>query len=265
MISSLTINGLTIGQSSSYYTIREAQGFGTADVEVVRYERPGFHGSQVPRAYFRARTMRLRIGIKSSTSADYAARRRALLKAFDLPRDGLTEMTFTTSEPLLLQCEVQLAGAIEAPLLAGEVTMGEVWVPLIAPDPLFYSQTLNQVDITFATGYGIINNTGDAPVFPDVRVYGNLDDSVGIVLKSNTLNRTLSFTGLFLDDSDFIDVDMENETTLKNDSTNLYSYVADDDFWWLKTGSNNIGISGLTGGGGNRKITISYRLGYIGI
>ena len=265
MISSLTINGLTIGQSSSYYTLREAQGFGTSDVEVVRYDRPGFHGSKVPRAYFRARTMRLRIGIKSTTVADYAARRRALLKAFDLPRDGLSTMTFTTSEPLSLQCDVQLAGSVEAPLLAGEVTMGEVWVPLIAPDPLFYSQSLMETDITFAAGTGTINNTGDAPIFPSVRMYGNLDSGADILLENNSLGRTLSFTGLFLDDAEYIDINMEDETTIKNDSSNQYAYIDSDDFWWLQEGNNVINLSATLGGGGERKITISYRLGYLGI
>ena len=254
-----------MGQTNANYTLREAQGFGTADVEIVRYERPGFHGSKVPRAYFRARTMRLRVGIKSTTMADYASKRRALLKAFDLPRDGLTLMTFTTSEPLTLQCYVQLAGAVEAPLLAGEVTMGEVWIPLIAPDPLFYSQTETNTDITFAAGTGTINNTGDAPVFPTVKVYGNLDDAVDIVLENNTSGRTISFTGLFLDDAEYVNISMEDETAIKNDATNLYSYIDEDDFWWLQEGNNTINISGLVGGGGNKKITITYRLGYLGI
>jgi hypothetical protein len=265
MISSLTINGLTIGQSSANYTLREAQGFGTADVEVVRFERPGFHGSKVPRAYFRARIMRLRVGIKSSTVADYASKRRALLKALDLPRDGLSTMTFTTSEPLSLQCNVQLAGAVEAPLLAGEVTMGEVWIPLIAPDPLFYSQTETETDITFAVGTGIINNTGDAPIFPTIRAYGNLESSAGIIIENNTAGKTVSFTGLSLDDAEYMNIDMENETIIKNDTSSLYSYIDSDDFWWLGEGNNIINISANTGGGGNRKITITYRLGYLGI
>jgi len=263
MITLLTINGLSMGLSNANYTIREAQGFGTAEVEMVRYERPGFHGSKVPRAYFRARTMRLRIGIKSSTAADYASKRRALLKAFDLPRDGLTLMTFTTSEPLTLQCYVQLAGAVEAPLLAGEVTMGEVWVPLIAPDPLFYSQTLTETDIAFVAGTGTINNTGDAPVFPDVRAYGNI--SGAIVIQNNTLGHTLSFSGLELDDAEYVDINMEDETITKNDSSNQYAYVDSDDFWWLLEGNNVINLSATLGGGGNKKITISYRLGYLGI
>jgi len=263
MISSLTINGLTMGTASANYTIKEAQGFGTAEVEVVRHERPGFHGSVVPRAYFRARVMRLRVGVKSTTISDYASKRRALLKALDLPRGGLTTMTFTTTDNLQLQCDVQLAGSVEAPLLGGEVTMGEMWIPLIAPNPLFLSQTETWKDIMFSMGTGIVNNTGDALIFPKLEMYGAVSGT--IILKNQTTGRTLSFSGLSLGSSEYATIDMENETVNKNDSSNLYSYVDSDDFWWLNKGSNTINISATIGGSGYRKVTIKYRAGYLGV
>jgi len=265
MIQDITINGLTIGQSSSYYTIRRAEGFGSPDVDVVSYNRPGFHGGKIPRAYWRARSMRLLIGIKSTTASDYAQRRRALFKAFDLPRDGLSTMTFTTEEGLDLQCDIQMAGAIQASLLPGEVTIGEAWIPIVSPSALFYSQTLTETDITFADGTGTINNTGDAPVFPDVRVIGKILDTADIEIENNTNGRTVSLTGLALDTAEYADIDMENELVTKNDLTNLYSYIDSDDFWWLDEGNNTINISANTGASGDRKITVSYRLGYIGI
>jgi hypothetical protein len=265
MIKTLVINSLTIGQGSSYYSIKEAQGFGTAEVQVVRFERPGFHGSKVPRAYYRARVMRLRIGVRSTTVSDYAARRRALLKAFDLPRDGLTTMQVNTSEELALQCQVQLNGGIEAPLLSGEVTMGEMWVSLIAPDPLFYSQTETTTDVTFADGTGIVANSGDAPIFPTVRIAGQLTVATDIVVQNSTLGRTVSLTALALGEAEYASINMEDETVVKNDSSNLYSYIDEDDFWWILEGNNTINISGTTGASGDRKITLTYRLGYLGV
>lgn len=263
MINNLTINGVTIGQSSSYYTLKEARGFGSGEVDTVRFERPGFHGSKVPRAYWRARTMRFLIGVKADSISTYAEKRRDLLEAFDLPRDGLTTMTFTTTDNLDLQCDVQLAGPIEAPLMPGEVTIGEVWVSLIAPNPLFQSQTLSEEDITFADGTGVINNTGNAPVFPEVTVYG--DVSGDIEIENNTLGRTVSTTGLSLGSAEYMNIDMENETIVKNDAANLYEYINDDDFWWLTKGNNTINISATTGGSGDKKITVSYRVSYLGI
>ena len=263
MINNFTINGVTVGQSSSYYTIKEAQGFGSGEVDYVRFERPGFHGSKVPRAYWRARVMRFLIGIRASSVSTYAEKRRDLQEAFDLPRDGLTTMTFTTTDSLDLQCDVQLAGPIEAPLLPGEVTIGEMWVSLIAPDPLFKSQTLSETDITFASGSGIINNTGNAPIFPEIRVHGNV--SVAIVIENNTLGRTVSTSALSLGSAEYMDIDMENETLVKNDSSNLYSYINSDDFWWLAKGNNTINISATEGGSGDKKVTVSYRISYLGI
>jgi len=62
-----------------------------------------------------------------------------------------------------------------------------------------------------------------------------------------------------------MNIDMENETVIKNDLTNLYSYINSDDFWWLGKGNNTINISATLGGLGDKKITISYRIGYLGI
>ena len=259
----ITINSLLIGQASDYYKIKEALGFDSADVDVVVHERPGFHGSKVPRALWRSRTMRLLIGVKSSTISDYNTRRRALLAALDLPRDGLTTMTLTTTDDLDLQADVQLAGKVDAPLLRGEVTIGEAWVPLIAEDPNFYSQTLDEDDITFAAGSGVVNNGGNAPTYPTIRVRGAISGTISIA--NTTTGRTVSFTGLSLAAGEYMDIDMLNETVTKSDDTNLYEYVVSDDFWWLAEGNNTITISATIGGSGDRKITISYRDAYVGI
>ena len=259
----ITIGGITIGQSSGNYKIREALGFGMADVEIVKHERPGYHGSKVPRALWRARTMRVLVGVKSSTISDYNIKRRALLAALDLPRDGLSTMLLTTTDDLDLQCDVQLAGKVDAPLLRGEVTIGNIWVPLISPDPNFYSQTEDDDDITFVAGSGVISNGGNAPVYPVIRVHG--DVSGAITITNTTLSRTVSFTGLSLATGEYMDIDMLNETVTKNDDTNLYSYINADDFWWLGEGNNTITISATVGGSGNRKITVTRRAGYIGI
>jgi hypothetical protein len=265
MITKIEIGSITIGGGDANYSLKEAQGFGTAYVDTVSFDRPGFHGAKVPRAFYRERVMRLRIGVRSSTKADYAAKRRALLKAFDLPREGLTTMKITTTEPLSLQTSVQLNGAIEAPLLGGEVTAGEMWVSLIAPNPLLLSQTLTTTDITFADGSGVIANTGDAPVFPTIRLYGELLDTADIVIENDTTGRKFSLTDLELTDAEYADIDMEEETVIKNDLQNLYAHIDEDYFWWLQEGNNTILLTGNTGSSGDRKATISYRLGYLGV
>ena len=261
MIANITAP-LTIGQASSYYTLKEAEGFGSGEVEVVKWDRPGFHGIKTPRAFWRERIMRLIIGCRSSTSADYETRRRALQAAFDLPRDGLTWLKFITQGGLELQTQVQLNAQIQAPLNRGEVTIGNFRIELIAEDPTFYSQTETAQDITFASGSGVVNNGGNAPVYPTIRIHGSVTDPV---ITNSTLSRTVSFTGLTIPAGEYLDIDMLNETVIDQSSVNKYEYINSDDFWWLAEGNNTITISGTVGGSGYRKITVTYRNGYIGI
>ena len=261
MIANITLP-IAIGQASDYYTLKSAEGFGSGEVEVVKWDRPGFHGIKTPRAFWRERIMRMVVGVRSSTSADYETRRRALEAAFDTPRDGLTYLKFTTQGGLAVQTQVHLNAQIQAPLNQGEVTIGDFRIELIAEDPLFYSQTLNVPEILFSAGSGVINNTGNSSVYPTIRVYGSVTDPV---ITNTTLAKTVSFTGLTIAAGHYIDIDMLNETVLYDGITNYYSYLLLDNFWWLAEGNNTITISGTLGGSGDRKIITTYRSGYIGI
>ena len=261
MISNITAP-LSIGQASSYYTLKHAEGFASGGIEVVRWNRPGFHGAKTPRAFWRERIMRLIIGVRASTSATYEQKRRDLQEAFDFPRNGLTWLKFTTQGGLALQTRVQLNAPIQAPLMAGEVTIGDFRIELIAEDPVFYSQTEQEVDITFAAGSGTLTNSGNAPVFPTARIHGN-------VLNPSILNSgfgyTVSFSGVTIAAGSYYDIDMLEETVEDESGVNRYSYVNSDDFFWLTKGANAIVLSGTAGGSGLRKVTFTYRDGYLGV
>jgi hypothetical protein len=261
MIANIT-SPLNIGQSSNYYTLKEAEGFGSGGVEVVKWNRPGFHGAKTPRAFWRERIMRLVIGVRSSTSSDYEARRRALEEAFDFPRNGLTWLKFTTQGGLALQTQVQLNAEIQAPLRGGEVTIGDFRIELIAEDPIFYSQTQTTTDITFASGSGTVTNSGNAPVFPTVRVHGNIQDPS---ILNSVLGRTVSLSGITISAGHYYDINMIEETIKDETGNNKYNYIDSDDFFWLSKGDNTITLGGTAGGSGSRKVTFSYRNGYLGI
>ena len=261
MIANITLP-IAIGQASEYYTLKDAEGFGSAALEVVKWNRPGFHGIKTPRAFWRERVMRLIVGVRSTTSSDYETRRRALEAAFDTPRDGLTWLKFTTVGALALQTQFHLNSEIQAPLKQGEVTIGDFRIELIAEDPVLYSQTQSVPEITFAAGSGAVTNAGNAAVYPVIRVHGAVTDPV---ITNTTLGKTVSFTGLTIGAGHYIDIDMLNETILYDGATNYYSYILADDFWWLAEGSNTITISGTLGGSGDRKIVLTFRAGYMGI
>lgn len=261
MITNITYP-LAMGQASDYYTIKQAEGFASGDIEVVKWNRPGFHGIKTPRAFWRERIMRLVIGVRASTSAVYEQKRRDLEEAFDFPRNGLTLLKFTTLGSLSLQCYVQMNSALQGSLNAGEVTIGDFRIELVAEDPNFYSQTLQSTDILFSAGSGTLTNSGNSPTFPTVRVHGNVTDPV---ITNSTTGRTVSLSGLTIASGHYVDIDMLEETVKDEVGTSIFDYVDDDDFFWLSKGSNTITISGTLGGSGYRKATFSYRDAYIGI
>jgi len=253
---------IVIGQSSSYYTLREAEGFGSAGVEITSWNRPGFHGIKIPSAFWRERIIRLIIGVRAADSATYEQKRRDLQEAFDFPRNGLTWLKFTTQGGLELQCQVQLNSQIQAPLRGGEVTIGTFRIELIAQDPVFYSQTETEEDITFADETGIITNSGNAPIFPTVKIHGSIQNP-GI--QNATIGRTLSLDGITIAAGHYYNVDMLEETIKDEVGTSRYSYINSDDFFWLDKGNNTINLTGTPGGSGYRKATFTYRNGYLGI
>jgi len=261
MISNIT-TPIAIGLNSNYYSIKEADGFGSAGVEVVKWDRPGFHGIKTPRAFWRERVIRLIIGIRGSTSAEYEQKRRDLIEAFDFPRNGITWLKFTTTGGLALQVQVQLNAEIQSVFKQGEVTIGEARIELIAEDPILYSQTLKTQDILFSAGSGVVVNAGTVPVYPIVRIHGNITNPSVV---NSSLGRTVSLSGVTIAAGNYYDLDMVEETVEDPVGTNKYNYVNADDFFWLAKGNNTISLGGTPGGSGYRKVTLTYRDGYLGI
>jgi len=253
---------IALGGTSEYYVIKSADGFGSAGVENVKWNRPGFDGIKVPKAFWRERIIRLVIGVKAPDSATYEEKRRDLQAAFDFPRNGLTWLKFKTVGGLELQTQVQLNAGIQAPLQAGHLTIGDFRIELVAEDPVFYSQDLTETDITFVAGEGTITNNGNAPVYPEVRIHGNVEDPS---ITNSNMDKTVSLSEVTIGAGHYYDLDMLNETVKDETGTNRYSYVDSDDFFWLATGSNTITLAGTPGGSGHRKVTFSFRDGYIGI
>lgn len=213
MIKTLTINGLLIGQGTANYSIHNAKGFGASDVRLSQYEVPQRHRIQVPRAYYGGRRMTIEIGIRADTVANYQIARDNLLKAFDLPRSGLTTLLIRTLTDRLLQTDVQLAAPIDSEFTTGLPTMGTAFIDLIAPDPLFYGQTLNSTDITAIGGAGTVcANAGNAPVYPILHIYGGITNPIAT---NRTANKVLLDTQV-ISNTNFDIVSMEFATAILN-------------------------------------------------
>jgi phage-related protein len=157
---------------------------------------------------------------------------------------------------------VQLNAEIQSVFKQGEVTIGEARIELIAEDPILYSQTLKTQDITFAAGSGVVANAGTAPVYPTVRIHGNVTNPS---VANSSFGRTVSLSGVTIAAGNYYDLDMVEETVEDPSGTNKYNYVNSDDFFWLGKGNNTISLGGTLGGSGYRKVTLTYRDGYLGI
>lgn len=96
------------------------------------------------------------------------------------------------------------------------------------------------VDLSVGTGAQSVEfvNSGNTEMKPTIRVYGDMS-SFGLV--NDTLGLTLSCSES-LGVGDYIDLDFENETAVKNGITNVLSSISGD--WWsLQPGSNQLRIS----------------------
>lgn len=273
MLSTITLQSLVMGQGTNY-SILDAKGFESPNVEISFHPLAGRHGVSVHRALYRDRRIRLEFGLRSATVAGYAALREAILKAFDLPRAGNTLMTFTTTDGKQLQLTVNLASVIDGGFQPGFITTGRIRVELIAGDPNIYGQTLNEINlspplpggITLPTaipfalsvsgGSDTIANNGNGNSWPSLRITGPVTNPT---VSNNTLG--LDFTILTtIGSGQFVDVDPNLQTVLFNGVTNYIQYF-DGDWWWLKPGNNLIAFNGDA----TASLRLRWRSAYLGI
>lgn len=258
MIANITINGLTIG-SGTNYPIVSAKGFGSADVRTSQYNIPSRHRAEVPRAFYGARKMLLEVGMIGGTQSAYETLRDNLLKAFDLPVRGKTTMQITTTTGRAIQIVVQLRMPVEADHEPGRLTTGKAIIDLIAPDPVFYSQTSYSETIT--SGNKTLQNGGNARVYPQrMLFYGAIGDPYA---NNYDMGEILAYIGT-ISNTTYVEIDPFEETALLMAGGNNVLHTVDGDFIQLNTGGNVINWSGDSPSG-NQKLVIHWRYGWLNI
>ena len=260
MLSTITINGLTIGTGTSY-PIVSAKGFGSADVRTSQYNIPSRHRAEVPRAFYGARKMLLEVGMIGGTQSAYETLRDDLLEAFDLPVRGKTTMQITTTTGRAVQLEVQLRMPVEADHEPGRLTTGVAMIDLIAPDPIFYSQTEYSETITTSTTPETLTNGGNARVYPKrLLFYGAITDPYA---DNYDMGEVLAYIGT-ISNTTYIEIDPFEETALLMPGGNNVVATVDGDFIQLKTGGNVVNWSGDSPSG-NEKLVVHWRYGWLGL
>jgi hypothetical protein len=277
MIATITPQGITMGDGTSF-TITEAQGFESPEVQVSTYQRGGRHGIVVNRALWRGRRLRLTFKLRASTIAAYAELRDQFIEAWNLPQaDDLVTIPFTTIDGKALQVDAQLVNALDGGFLPGYVTAGKIRVELLAPDVNFESQNAQTSTVYLPVSSGVpmphalpigfartggeatVSNVGNGNVFPTLRIYGPVTNPH---IKHAGLNIDLGLA-YTIPSGSYVDIDMKEETILLNGTGSLLSTMSGN-FWYLVPGNNSITFSADTYDAAAYTL-ITYRNGYTGI
>ena len=208
---------------------------------------PGNKGALYINSKFGRRRFSIQGFIRGQTMAERIAMGLALRQT-----GVLKTMTFTTLNDLTLQAYVEVLSLdykyhkLSAPFL----------IELVAPDPRFYSQTLN--DLLFDNSdTKNVTNAGNEITSPIIKLAGAgnawviTNNTTG---KSFTIIRTITGT-------DYITIDTANRTVLLNGVTSVFN-TFDGDFFTLDPGVNSI-TTLVTGGDGTTAIHVYHRDAYI--
>lgn len=278
MISKVSIGNIVIGTYASGYLIKRLSGFDFPDVRVGVIDRGNYHGARFSNAYYGRRVMSIEGEIVATDKGDFETKRRAMQKALDLSV-GLKQLNINTKSGLLLKADVVVNSKFEAEYEAGKMIRCDFRIELVSPFPFLESQTNNERDILIlnsgggeipmeipfslalgATVIEPIDNAGNGNAFPNVRIYGTIENPS---LINQTTGKTLSITYDMTLDTDYIDLDFYNRTAILNGTTNVMQYISGD--WWeLIPGENSIKLTGASAGGA-AKAEFSWRDSYLGV
>jgi hypothetical protein len=257
LLDSYSLHSLTASQPCQ---TRSATGLGFPQVRLDQYNRPGTHGMTVAHNLYGGRTITLDGTIRGADRTTFMANRAALEAAVSLRLDSvnvpiartlfLVDLDFSLYQVNVVtksfQCELT------------SPTMGKWQLQLEATDYTLESQTLTSVTsflpqsggVTYAVTYPVqfggssggsvtASNSGNAPAFPLVTLYGPMinpviaNDSTG---ESIRLNLTLVA-------GDVVAVDMKKRLIVQGGTTNrMGAFISGSKFWAILPGLNNLRV-----------------------
>jgi len=195
------------------------------------------------------------------TQSAYETLRDDLLEAFDLPVRGKTTMQITTTTGRAVQLDVQLRMPVEADHEPGRLTTGVAMIDLIAPDPIFYSQTEYSETITTATSPETLANSGNAKVYPRrLLYYGAITNPYA---DNYDMNEVLAYIGT-ISNSTYVEIDPFEETALLMPGEYNVVNAVDGNFWQIGSGGDIVNWRGASASG-NQKLIVYWRHGWLGL
>lgn len=277
----LSINGLEIGEGTSYYLSPGLEGFGKPPIRTSGDDYSGLDGGYVSDQYYGRRELVIP-GFYNAGSCDEAQQLRNDLEAALEIRADLP-LIVTTFNGDFYYANVRVVD-LKAPITSGKSGVFQIY--LMASDPYFYdggdgidpdsgfqtATVYRYVGGGYLTPYilpvewepgstpTVVENTGDLLIYPQLVLPGTFTNPV-------ITNRTTGqFVGLDLTTTagDEVVIDMKEHTVTLNGG-NIASLRTDQSSWWpLLAGDNEIVLE-TAGGGDDDEITIRWRAAYGGI
>lgn len=247
------------------YWLQTMEGFDAPEYRISEYDKPGEDGMEVTAGLYGGRPIVLEGKVKGEDPTEYLANRRALISACAIKRDSYaypipTRISFETldgrqffldgffrrpafTEEMIIHCKFLLQFTAKRSYIydpaivnSGNITVrvsGGVTLPATLPMTLSPS----------SGGSATVNNPGNAPSLPTIRLYGPLSNPA---IGNATAGITLQLDYIIPSGS-YVDIDMAEKTILLNGSSTLLSTKTGTSDWFpILPGVNNLTLENDT-------------------
>lgn len=253
--------------------LEAATGFDSPNVRQNINDLPEYDGAVAGDAYFSSRP----ITLSGKIAASSAAQRNNTVVKMQQALRGLRGDVTIKSQPQGLPA-MQVTARLDNFRFSGGFVK-DFQIALTCPDPRIYSQTVNTTSVfaipsvagasfpwifpvSWGGGSGAaattnVVNAGNFSTPPTIRLWGPMQDPQ--ITNAATLE-SVFLDGLTLNSGDYVDLDFNKRTAVKNDGTNLYSSVRFPGSSWflLVPGTNPIQLF-AAGTTSLSEVSVTYR------
>lgn len=277
MVASVNYGGVEL--NAAPYAIEMLEGLvGLPDVDSTDLALVGQSGMIAGRDFYRGRTVTITISVYADNDASYTAAMAALSAAFGYSMTAQGPLSFTipgvaAGAPSVWYGRTRRA-AQSIPLGQLGTHSGQYVVELYGTDALKYGAAAHTASLSINVGSGgftwpltwpliwvgaggghgtVINNAGNAPSAPTVRLIGPL---VNPDLTNLNTGQVISL-GMTVALGEYLDLNFAAHTVLLNGTGNRYPQLLRAEWWTLASGNTTVVLTADAGSTGTAQITWS--------
>jgi phage-related protein len=225
--------------------LEDVSGFDSPNVRENVEDLPGVDGAVAGNFWYGSRPVTLTGRIVASS----ASARNTKISDLLIALRGLRGNVILQTTPSGMSA-MRATGRIQNVRITGGFVK-QFQIGIVCPDPRMYGTTLNSQSSSGTTLS--VTNAGNFDAPPVLRITNYTNP----VITNTTSGEAISFTGLTLGTTAYVDVDMLNKTIVSDLGVNRYANVVfpASKFWFLRRGSNSLSF---TGGGGSKSVRVQW-------